>query len=58
LMLLAAPAVGNANFGGDSIGHASVWRNSGSVTDLGALGGASANSAVAWPVKNDRGLIV
>jgi uncharacterized membrane protein len=51
-------AVGNANFGGDSIGHASVWRNSGSVTDLGALGGASANSAVAWPVKNERGLIV
>jgi uncharacterized membrane protein len=50
-------AAGSANFEGDNVGHASVWLNRSSVIDLGALGGASANSAVAWPVKNTRGLI-
>lgn len=39
--------------GGDM--HATLWRD-GSVTDLGTLGGP--NSAVLWPVKNDRGLVV
>jgi len=51
-------ASGVANFAGDGVGHAALWNNSETALDLGALGGASANSAVAWPVKNDRGLIV
>src|SRR5215471_3306258 len=50
-------AAGIANFGGDNVGHASVWLNSSSVIDLGALGGASANSAVAWPLRNNRAVI-
>ena len=51
-------ATGLANFAGDTVGHASLWLNFSRVRDLGALGGQSANSAVAWPVKNDRGLVV
>ncbi|MBV8118264.1 MAG: hypothetical protein JOZ01_09810, partial [Candidatus Eremiobacteraeota bacterium] len=39
---------------GSSSSHAALWRH-GAVTDLGTLGGA--NSAVEWPVKNDRGII-
>ncbi|HEV3089833.1 MAG TPA: hypothetical protein VGX91_00155 [Candidatus Cybelea sp.] len=35
--------------------HAALWENGGSAMDLGTLGGP--NSAVEWPVKNDRGLI-
>ncbi|HEY5804428.1 MAG TPA: hypothetical protein VIT90_12110 [Lysobacter sp.] len=35
--------------------HATLWRN-GRKIDLGTLGGP--NSSVAWPVKNDLGLIV
>ena len=36
--------------------HAALWRF-GSITDLGTFGGPGTNSAVLWPVKNDRGLI-
>lgn len=35
--------------------HAALWENGSSPIDLGTLGGP--NSAVEWPVKNDRGLI-
>ncbi len=49
--------VGAANLEGDTISKATLWVR-GSVISLGALGGPSANSAVAWPVKNDLGLIV
>lgn len=51
-------ATGSANQAGDSVGHASLWVNRSNVIDLGSLGGQRANSAVAWPVKNDNGLIV
>ena len=51
-------ATGSANQAGDSVGHASLWVNPSNVIDLGSLGGQSANSAVAWPVKNNNGLIV
>ena len=51
-------ASGVANFSGDGVGHAALWINSGNALDLGALGGPTTNSAVAWPVKNDRGIIV
>lgn len=39
---------------GNTIMHAALWRN-GSATDLGTLGGP--NSAVEWPVENDRGYV-
>lgn len=51
-------ATGLANFAGDKVGHASLWIDSSSAIDLGALGGPTTNSAVAWPVKSDNGLIV
>jgi probable HAF family extracellular repeat protein len=46
---------GASNLDGDEVSHATLWRN-GAPTDLGTLGGP--NSAVLWPVKNNRGLIV
>ena len=51
--------LGQANNETNTISHAALWLG-GSVTpiDLGSLGGASTNSATAWPVKNNRGLIV
>jgi len=51
-------ASGLANFACDNIGHASLWVNGSSAIDLGALGGSTANSAIAWPIKNDSGVIV
>lgn len=51
-------ATGLANYAGDTVGHAALWVNSSNAIDLGALGGPTANSAVAWPVPNDNGLIV
>ena len=46
---------GASTLAGDTILHATLWRN-GVITDLGTLGGP--NSFVVAPVKNDRGLIV
>ncbi|MEP6995151.1 MAG: hypothetical protein ABI968_11565, partial [Acidobacteriota bacterium] len=46
---------GLANLTGDQTAHATLWRH-GHTFDLGTLGGP--NSAVSWPVKNDRGEIV
>lgn len=45
---------GYSNLAGDQSRHATLWRD-GSPLDLGTLGGP--NSSVAWPVKNNRGLI-
>jgi probable HAF family extracellular repeat protein len=45
---------GYSNLSGNQSRHASLWRN-GSLSDLGTLGGP--NSSVAWPVKNNIGLI-
>jgi probable HAF family extracellular repeat protein len=51
--------VGQANQPGDTVSHAALWSH-GSATplDLGTLGGPNTNSASAWPVKNNNGLIV
>jgi probable HAF family extracellular repeat protein len=45
---------GYSNLPGNQARHASLWLD-GRQLDLGTLGGP--NSSVAWPVKNDRGLI-
>ncbi len=49
---------GAANGEGDNVSHAALWVRGGKPIDLGSLGGPSANSAVAWPVKSNDGLIV
>jgi probable HAF family extracellular repeat protein len=41
---------------GDEVVRATLWID-GLPTDLGALGGSDANSAVLWPVKNKKGVI-
>ncbi len=46
---------GYSNLAGDQSRHATLWLR-GTAFDLGTLGGA--NSSVAWPVKNNRGLLV
>jgi probable HAF family extracellular repeat protein len=46
---------GFSNLPGDQSRHAILWRH-GLAIDLGTLGGP--NSNVAWPVKNNRGMIV
>ncbi len=46
---------GHSNLAGNQSRHAALWRD-GSVLDLGTLGGP--NSSVAWPVKNNRGILV
>ncbi len=45
---------GSSTVRGDETRHATLWRH-GTPIDLGTLGGP--NSSVAWPVKNNRGLI-
>src|SRR5215470_4129860 len=49
---------GSANQAGDTVSHAALWIGSPQVTDLGTLGGPDTNSAVAWPVKANIGVIV
>jgi probable HAF family extracellular repeat protein len=51
-------ATGFANQQGDSVSHAALWMDAPQVMDLGALGGPSFNSAIAWPVKASNGVIV
>jgi probable HAF family extracellular repeat protein len=46
---------GYSNLPGNQSRHAALWID-GSIFDLGTLGGP--NSSVAWPVKNNRGLLV
>jgi probable HAF family extracellular repeat protein len=51
-------ATGQANKAGNAVLHAALWVRGSEAIDLGALGGENSNSAVAWPVKSDDGLIV
>ncbi len=46
---------GYSNLPGNQTRHATLWLY-GALVDLGTLGGP--NSSVAWPVKNNRGLVV
>lgn len=46
--------MGNSDLAGDVITHAALWLH-GNLVDLGTLGGPS--SSIAWPVKNDQGMI-
>jgi probable HAF family extracellular repeat protein len=50
--------VGQANQAGDTVSHAALWTRGSTPIDLGALGGPDSNSATAWPVKSNNGLIV
>jgi uncharacterized membrane protein len=46
--------MGTSFLSGNATMHAALWR-AGKITDLGTLGGP--NSAVEWPVENDRGYV-
>ena len=51
--------LGLANYATNTVSHAALWTaKSDTPFDLGSLGGASTNSATAFPVKNNRGLFV
>ncbi len=49
---------GFANQQGDNVSHGALWVGGPQVIDLGALGGPGFNSAVAWPVKSNNGVVV
>jgi probable HAF family extracellular repeat protein len=51
-------ATGTANQAGDAVSHAALWVRGSAPIDLGSFGGPDGNSAVAWPVKNNNGLVV
>ena len=48
---------GSANQIGDNVSHGALWVGATQVIDLGALGGPGSNSAVAWPVNSNNGVI-
>lgn len=50
-------ASGFANQPGNTVSHGALWVGT-QITDLGALGGPSFNSAVAWPIKANNGVVV
>lgn len=49
---------GQANNQGNAVSRAALWKGGPVPIDLGSLGGPDTNSAVAWPVKNNNGVIV
>jgi probable HAF family extracellular repeat protein len=53
-----AQVVGTANKEGNQVSRAALWTDGPTPLDLGALGGPNANSATAFPVKSNNGLIV
>src|SRR5215472_11028907 len=48
---------GTADQSGDNVSHAAAWVGA-QIVDLGALGGQTFNSAIAWPIKANNGVIV
>src|SRR5262249_19932546 len=49
---------GQADRAGDNVSRAALWVGSSAPINLGSLGGPDTNSAVAWPVNNNNGVIV
>jgi probable HAF family extracellular repeat protein len=49
---------GTTNLEGDQFSRATLWVSNAPPINLGTLGGPNSNSAVAWPVKSDNGVIV
>jgi probable HAF family extracellular repeat protein len=49
---------GVANDAGGTVSHAALWLSEPTLLDLGTLGAPSLNSAIAWPVKSNNGVIV
>ena len=49
---------GQANTQGNAVSRAALWVDGPVPIDLGSLGGPETNSAVAWPVKSNNGVIV
>src|SRR5215470_17149769 len=53
-----AQILGFANNSSNTVSHAALWNDGSTPIDLGALGGPTTNSTVAFPVKSTNGLIV
>src|SRR5262245_18439272 len=49
---------GQVNNSENTVSHAALWIGGSASRDLGTLGRADLNSAIAWPVKNNSGIIV
>jgi len=49
---------GTSNLNGDQFSRATLWVPDAPPINLGTLGGPNTNSAIAWPVKNNNGVIV
>jgi len=49
---------GTTTLAGDHFARATLWISNAPPISLGTLGGPNSNSAVAWPVKNNNGVIV
>jgi probable HAF family extracellular repeat protein len=49
---------GTANNAGNTISHAALWIGGSTPMNLGTLGAPDLNSAIAWPVKRNNGVIV
>jgi probable HAF family extracellular repeat protein len=49
---------GTTKLAGNQFSRATLWISNSAPVSLGTLGGPNSNSAVAWPVKNENGLIV
>src|SRR5690349_2281176 len=49
---------GTSTLAGNQFSRATLWVSGAPPVNLGTLGGPNSNSAVAWPVKNNNGVIV
>jgi len=49
---------GVANNAGNTVSHAALWVGGSDAIDLGTLGAPTLNSAVAWPIKSNNGVVV